>query len=105
MASQKAPGLPGFSLPLNFAPRRGFPSALQCEDLGMDVGRLNVHRDIVMMRIINAITEKPDWHSKVCKGVSMTTEKPELTLGRYLTMGLSRNCYNKPRAAKMSPQK
>lgn len=71
----------------------------------MDVGRLNVHRDIVMMRIINAITEKPDWHSKVCKGVSMTTEKPELTLGRYLTMGLSRNCYNKPRAAKMSPQK
>ena len=31
----------------------------------MDVGRLNVHRDIVMMRIINKITEIPDWYNKV----------------------------------------
>lgn len=45
-----------------------FPSALQYEDLDMDVGRINVHRDVVMMRIINAFAEIPDWHSKVRKG-------------------------------------
>ncbi|KGO48742.1 Protein of unknown function DUF4246 [Penicillium expansum] len=64
MASQNAQ-LPGFSLPLNFAPRRMFPSALQYEDLDMDIGRINVHQDVVMMRIINAFTEMPDWHSKI----------------------------------------
>ncbi|CAG7943600.1 unnamed protein product [Penicillium salamii] len=67
MASQKPSELPGFSVPLNFGPNWGFPCALRCEELGMDVGRLNVHRDVVMMRIINKITEIPDWYNKVCQ--------------------------------------
>ncbi|QRD82220.1 hypothetical protein F9C07_2277506 [Aspergillus flavus] len=65
--------LPGYNLPLNYRPDGGqplrrtlFPNALDYGDIeGGWVDRINVHREILMMRVMNTITDKPDWDKKV----------------------------------------
>ncbi|KAE8351302.1 hypothetical protein BDV28DRAFT_22290 [Aspergillus coremiiformis] len=65
--------LPGFNLPLNYRPDRNerfnrilFPNALDYGDIDYgSVDRLDVYREILMMRVMNAITDKPDWDRKV----------------------------------------
>ncbi|KAJ5728989.1 uncharacterized protein N7483_003497 [Penicillium malachiteum] len=47
-------GLPGFTLPLDFTPKV-MPHAWG----------VKVHREILMMRIMNTITDKPEWDRKV----------------------------------------
>ncbi|KAF9893467.1 hypothetical protein FE257_010779 [Aspergillus nanangensis] len=70
---------PGFNLPLNHTPWEGrpeepetwlrdllFPNALIGRDLeDGPAGRVNTFREILMMRVINTITEKPEWDRKV----------------------------------------
>lgn len=58
--------LPGFTLPLNFTlndrySNELFPNALDYSDVAVEIGRWNVHRDLLMMQAIDSITEKPDW--------------------------------------------
>nr|WDW19276.1 DUF4246 [Penicillium meliponae] len=61
-------GLPGFTLPVNYIPpeippwstRPIFPHALQFMERD-----LKVYREILMMRVMNSITDKPDWDQKV----------------------------------------
>ncbi|KAE8153445.1 hypothetical protein BDV25DRAFT_168899 [Aspergillus avenaceus] len=75
MLSQQpeTPELPGFSLPLNYKPDREnpwepglFPNALDYNDIeGGSVGRITVFREILMMRVIDYITDKPNWDRKV----------------------------------------
>ncbi|KFZ18677.1 hypothetical protein V502_04004 [Pseudogymnoascus sp. VKM F-4520 (FW-2644)] len=72
MASQSTSfDLPGFSLPLNYTPNDRtshylFPNALDYSDVeGGYMSRLNTHRDLLMMQVINSITEKPEWDRKV----------------------------------------
>ncbi|RLL98833.1 hypothetical protein CFD26_106850 [Aspergillus turcosus] len=50
--------LPGFSLPLNYTLERDvmFPHGLDRPH-----GRSNTYREILMMRAMNSITDKPDW--------------------------------------------
>ncbi|KAJ5119067.1 hypothetical protein N7448_010775 [Penicillium atrosanguineum] len=66
--------IPGFNAPLNFRPQtnvvyeymEGFPNALDpnhVEDGSLD--RLVTHREIVMMQLMNIITDKPEWDRKV----------------------------------------
>ncbi|KAI9043826.1 DUF4246 domain-containing protein [Aspergillus affinis] len=63
--------LPGYNLPLdcdpcNRSPRRLFPNALDVEDIeGGWADRIYVHREILMMQVIDTITDKPDWERKV----------------------------------------
>ncbi|PYH88705.1 hypothetical protein BO71DRAFT_364855 [Aspergillus ellipticus CBS 707.79] len=65
--------LPGFGLPLNHrqsftdSRKRGvFPNALDPDDLQKStVGHENVQREINMMQVMNAITDKPGWERKV----------------------------------------
>ncbi|KAF3393762.1 hypothetical protein F1880_004694 [Penicillium rolfsii] len=73
MSSTAIPRLPGFNAPLNSRPEerrghgfvfgKGFPNALDTE--GGYANFLDVKREIVMMQIMNSITEKPDWDKKV----------------------------------------
>ncbi|KAF7117474.1 hypothetical protein CNMCM5793_006456 [Aspergillus hiratsukae] len=69
MASQQSrsslPPLPGFSLPLNFTHERRVMFANGLD--GYLAGRLNTHREILMMRAMNSITDKPDWDKKASK--------------------------------------
>jgi hypothetical protein len=55
--------LPGYSIPLNWSPGAVdmFPNALETSL----AERLNTHREILMMRALNSITDKPDWEKKV----------------------------------------
>ncbi|KAL4754373.1 hypothetical protein BDW72DRAFT_139550 [Aspergillus terricola var. indicus] len=66
--------MPGFNVPLNFQPKVnvisgytfGFPNALDRNHI--EDGTLNglvTYREIVMMRIMNIITDKPDWRLKL----------------------------------------
>ncbi|KAL4866602.1 hypothetical protein BDV12DRAFT_172555 [Aspergillus spectabilis] len=65
--------MPGFNLPLNLPPtdnyvsyQNGFPNALDPYDL--EHSRLDyivAYREIIMMRVMNAITDKPGWEKKV----------------------------------------
>ncbi|KAL4807886.1 hypothetical protein BDV18DRAFT_136334 [Aspergillus unguis] len=66
--------MPGYNVPLNYQPREsvirksrfGFGNALDPNHI--DTGYINevfVFREIVMMRIMDKITDKPDWHRKV----------------------------------------
>ncbi|OGM49977.1 hypothetical protein ABOM_001243 [Aspergillus bombycis] len=65
--------LPGYNLPLNYRPDSGerfkrtlFPNALDYGDIEYgSVDRVNVHREILMMRVMNTITDKPEWDRKV----------------------------------------
>ncbi|KAJ5175857.1 uncharacterized protein N7482_001734 [Penicillium canariense] len=69
------PQLPGFNLPLNCKPEKrigahswstgpfGFPNALDIAD-GY-VNQSDVKREILMMRVMNSITDKLDWDKKV----------------------------------------
>ncbi|RHZ68273.1 DUF4246 domain-containing protein [Aspergillus thermomutatus] len=52
--------LPGYSVPLNWS-HEMFPNALESSL----AERLNTHREILMMRALNSITDKPDWEKKV----------------------------------------
>ncbi|PKX93307.1 DUF4246 domain-containing protein [Aspergillus novofumigatus IBT 16806] len=55
--------LPGYSIPLNWSPGAFdiFPNALETSL----AERLTTHREILMMRALNSITDKPDWERKV----------------------------------------
>ncbi|KAJ5637089.1 hypothetical protein N7490_006968 [Penicillium lividum] len=66
--------MPGFNVPLNLYPTRdgmkdwtrGFANALDpshCDEGYMD--QLVTHREILMMRVMNTITDKPSWDRKV----------------------------------------
>ncbi|PLB55870.1 hypothetical protein P170DRAFT_433346, partial [Aspergillus steynii IBT 23096] len=62
--------LPGYMLPLNYTPRESsrklFPNALDAS--GIEEGwasRIYVHREILMMQVMNTITDKPEWERKV----------------------------------------
>ncbi|KAF9891939.1 hypothetical protein FE257_002902 [Aspergillus nanangensis] len=61
--------LPGFNLPLNHKPPQHgilFPNALDYADLDSGAAcRINIFREIVMMRVMNTITDKPEWDRKV----------------------------------------
>ncbi|EAW14627.1 uncharacterized protein ACLA_076680 [Aspergillus clavatus NRRL 1] len=63
MASETSFKLPGFSLPLDYLPDGNimFPSVLETDS----VSRLNTHRELLIMRAINAITDKSDWDQKI----------------------------------------
>ncbi|KAL2844164.1 hypothetical protein BJY01DRAFT_215221 [Aspergillus pseudoustus] len=73
--SQPLLEMPGFNEPLNFEPNHnavdrysvnGFPNALDPEHIdGGYLDKLVTHREITMMRIMNAITDKRDWDKKV----------------------------------------
>ncbi|KAJ5141692.1 hypothetical protein N7476_004450 [Penicillium atrosanguineum] len=62
--------LPGFTLPLLYTKREYndnnslFPNALDFEEDAYD-GFLYTFREILMMRVMNTITDKPDWDRKV----------------------------------------
>ncbi|CAA7268674.1 unnamed protein product [Cyclocybe aegerita] len=71
-ASGEKTSLPGFGLPLNYGfPSEGkdsrFPSALLPEDIkeGRTTLALTTLREFKMLQIMNQITDKPDWHTKV----------------------------------------
>ncbi|KAF5383181.1 hypothetical protein D9615_005038 [Tricholomella constricta] len=67
--------LPGFGLPLNFVPpkdgqgqdRKLFRNALNEKDLedGWVQLPLTTLREFTMLRLMNEITDKPDWHKKI----------------------------------------
>ncbi|RAL15816.1 DUF4246 domain-containing protein [Aspergillus homomorphus CBS 101889] len=65
--------LPGFNLPLNHTrqgkyswDRTTLPNALDPQDIYHGyIGNLLVHREIIMLQIMNTISEKPDWDRKV----------------------------------------
>ncbi|KAL2861935.1 hypothetical protein BJX68DRAFT_223519 [Aspergillus pseudodeflectus] len=67
--------MPGFNVPLNTDPgenvactwwTNGFPNALDSDHIhGGYLDRLITHREIIMMRIMNSITDKRDWDKKV----------------------------------------
>ncbi|KAL3471427.1 hypothetical protein BJX99DRAFT_237408 [Aspergillus californicus] len=77
--------MPGFNLPLNHPPdvryderayaarykidRKGicgFPNALDADDLNYgSLSQIVTYREILMMRVVNSITDKPDWERKV----------------------------------------
>ncbi|PPR02043.1 hypothetical protein CVT24_011203 [Panaeolus cyanescens] len=68
--------LPGFGLPLNYVPRKTdkdyigplLPNAISLGELVSENVALSATtlREISMLRFMNAITDKPDWHVKVC---------------------------------------
>ncbi|KAJ3513910.1 hypothetical protein NLJ89_g2677 [Agrocybe chaxingu] len=71
-SSEEQTCLPGFGQPLNYYPDgegkdRPFPSALNPKD--MDKGRtvlaLTTLREFKMLQIMNQITDKPNWNTKV----------------------------------------
>ncbi|KAL2827946.1 hypothetical protein BDW59DRAFT_159904 [Aspergillus cavernicola] len=63
--------LPGFTLPLNFKPEISwndtrFPNALDSDDItGGCCGYIFTLRELLMMQIMESITNKPDWDKKV----------------------------------------
>ncbi|OJK04301.1 hypothetical protein ASPACDRAFT_73958 [Aspergillus aculeatus ATCC 16872] len=65
--------LPGYGLPLNHPvpakyslKRVTLPNALDSKDIYDGyIGNLLVHREILMLQIMNTISEKPDWDRKV----------------------------------------
>ncbi|KAE8347329.1 hypothetical protein BDV24DRAFT_146848 [Aspergillus arachidicola] len=65
--------MPGFNVALNASPavstrygREGFPNGLVTEHFySGDMNFLTVHREILMMRVMNSITDKPQWDQKV----------------------------------------
>ncbi|KAF7181503.1 hypothetical protein CNMCM7691_000721 [Aspergillus felis] len=56
--------IPGYGVTLNSTPEDPdlFPNALEGSSFAE---RLNTHREILMMRALNSITDKPDWEKKV----------------------------------------
>ncbi|PCG98106.1 Protein of unknown function DUF4246 [Penicillium occitanis (nom. inval.)] len=62
--------LPGFTLPLNWKPGSSieiFPCALDADQIddGGYTAFLKTKREILMMRMMNTITDKPDWDKKI----------------------------------------
>ncbi|KAF7977244.1 hypothetical protein HWV62_4355 [Athelia sp. TMB] len=73
MPSNNPIKLPGFGLPLSFTPSEAdpqhqgfkgelFPNALDCRSSQL---RLTPLREFAMMRLMNSISDKPDWNRKV----------------------------------------
>ncbi|RDB17189.1 hypothetical protein Hypma_001699 [Hypsizygus marmoreus] len=67
MATEDAPQptrfqLPGFGLPLNYIPPGLFSNALVADDVSLPLTTL---REFTMLRLMNQLTDKPDWHQKV----------------------------------------
>ncbi|KAE8372201.1 hypothetical protein BDV26DRAFT_298060 [Aspergillus bertholletiae] len=59
--------LPGWQLPLDYHYKNTtgfFPHVLEHEDIG-DAGRLCTYREIFIMRVVNAITDKRHWERKI----------------------------------------
>ncbi|KAL4993640.1 hypothetical protein BDV10DRAFT_189787 [Aspergillus recurvatus] len=70
--AQKTPfDLPGVTLPLDFKPRRGnsatvFANALDSEDIeGGFCSYIFTLKELYMMRIMEAVTDKPNWDTKI----------------------------------------
>lgn len=66
-------GVRSFQMPWIMATLRvaGLSKTSHCilchgQNLLTHVSRINVHREILMMRVMNTITDKPDWDKKVC---------------------------------------
>ncbi|KAJ5097265.1 hypothetical protein N7456_007986 [Penicillium angulare] len=86
--AQEQNGLPGFNLPLDYLPPgiHGtaeldyfkefalFPHALQ-----FPAGFGVVQREVLMMRVMNTITEKPDWEKKVFNEEIVSKWRNEIT--------------------------
>ncbi|KAF7968074.1 hypothetical protein HWV62_32065 [Athelia sp. TMB] len=72
----QSPGkFPGFGLPLNYIPsEKLFRNALDCENSEM---RLTPLREFTMMRLMNQITDKPDWDNKIFDETIVTKWKVE----------------------------
>ncbi|KAL4898354.1 hypothetical protein BDV59DRAFT_166696 [Aspergillus ambiguus] len=78
--------LPGFNLPLNYRPnlsagmgRDMFFNALDYEQIDNGhIGRTRTAREILMMRVINTITDKPSWDKKVFDEMIVTKWRDEL---------------------------
>ncbi|KAL3461167.1 hypothetical protein BJX64DRAFT_289546 [Aspergillus heterothallicus] len=79
--------MPGFNVPLNSEAREnaiqghpeGFRNALDPRHVdGGYVDQLVTHREILMMRAMNAITDKPDWDKKVCDNAITAKWRAEL---------------------------
>ncbi|KAJ5752939.1 hypothetical protein N7520_009856 [Penicillium odoratum] len=59
-------GLPGFTLPVNYLPHQIYHDLPLCSHaLHYPDASLKVHREILMMRLMNTITDKPEWDQKV----------------------------------------
>ncbi|CAK38002.1 hypothetical protein CBS63078_6739 [Aspergillus niger] len=81
--------LPGFNLPLNWQPEDTelFPNALDYKDISDGyVGHLSTQREITMMRVMNTITEKPEWYRKVFdEGITSRWQTEVLASGQDVT--------------------
>ncbi|KAF9523655.1 hypothetical protein CPB83DRAFT_862555 [Crepidotus variabilis] len=106
-ASQK-PLLPGFGRPLNYIPEENqpdfvgklFPNALTPSDL--DIGRIRMRtitvRELVMLRFMNSVTDKLDWHLKVIDNEISTKWKQEaISSGVDMTQKMADYCIDELR--------
>ncbi|KAJ5504886.1 hypothetical protein N7463_007760 [Penicillium fimorum] len=60
--------MPGFNQNVMETWRHGFPNALERQELENSDGGMShlvTHREVLMMRVMNTITEKPQWDQKV----------------------------------------
>ncbi|KAA8646822.1 Ankyrin-2 [Aspergillus tanneri] len=55
--------LPGFTLPLDYLPKESFPSVHLLHNF--ELGSHKTMWEVSMMRIMNSITDKPDWDQKI----------------------------------------
>ncbi|KAF9523656.1 hypothetical protein CPB83DRAFT_839565 [Crepidotus variabilis] len=105
--SQK-PLLPGFGRPLNYVPKddqpdfvgKLFPNALTPSDL--DIGRTKMLprtvRELVMLRFMNSVTDKLDWHLKVIDNEISTKWKQEaISSGVDMTRKMADYCIDELR--------
>ncbi|BDD57675.1 hypothetical protein MAP00_003021 [Monascus purpureus] len=84
--------LPGWTLPLNHKPFNGEDDSLFPEDHSLfshaldymdiergDANRITVHRELVMLRVMNSITDKPEWDRKVFDKEIMAKWREEIS--------------------------
>ncbi|RMJ21872.1 hypothetical protein PHISP_07263 [Aspergillus sp. HF37] len=83
--------LPGFTLPLDFKPKKEmddivYPNALDTEDIEDGyVGHLFPVRELTMMRIMETITDKPNWEEKVFNEEIAAKWRQEIQDGESVT--------------------
>ncbi|PWY75988.1 hypothetical protein BO94DRAFT_523714 [Aspergillus sclerotioniger CBS 115572] len=86
--------LPGFNLPLNHKPKGKhnwdmtlYPNALDYANIHDGyVGHINTQRELTMVQIMNAISEKPDWERKVLDdAITSKWEKEIMESGRNVS--------------------
>ncbi|KAL2068784.1 hypothetical protein VTL71DRAFT_15122 [Oculimacula yallundae] len=71
--------LPGLNLPLNWTPQNLFPVALSAADVSEERTTLYLTtlREFTMLRIMNTLTDKPNWEEKVFDDVIAEKWKSE----------------------------